>query len=159
MDHLTDMDLIEWAAGRLPDGRRDEVDAHLAACAECRQRGRQFAGTWRALGGWDVGTDGRNLSARVAARARRRNVPLRSGLLRRVAGAAAAIVLAAAMGHLAGQWRLSATAPDSGTSGPVTPDEAAVTATLHLHAFGIGSPAGLSELVLDDPPAPEQEGN
>jgi len=149
MDHVRDIELIELAAGRVPGERREAVEAHLAVCAECKARWEGIAGTWGALGVWDVAPLGIDLAPAVEGAARREaERQTAAGFWRRhapmVARLAAAVVLGAGTGHVAA--RLARPAADQAAE--VAADGEAVARSLRLHALEEAAPAGVADAVL-----------
>jgi anti-sigma factor RsiW len=156
MEHVSDIDLIELIAGRLAPERRDAAEAHLAACAACRERRDAAARTWQVLGEWEVRADGRGLAAAVvaAARAEATLSPWRRQA-RAALRVAAALAIGAGIGH--GAARL---APRGASEGVVAAtDEDAVAQALGVAVLEGGAPAGLAEAVLGVEPPSEQEGS
>jgi len=159
MDHLRDIELIEWAAGWVSVEERAEAEAHLATCLDCQGRLDAVRQTWRTLGQWQLAA-GRDLAAGILEAAGRQTQLLPVPTWRRVASlvlrAAAAIVLAAGIGHAAGRWAW----PRSTGSPPIVAkaDERAASEALSLDVFAQQSVANLAEAVIDlDAPAKEAQ--
>ncbi len=157
MGHLRNLEIIELAGGRL--GAEDLLagEAHLEACAECRSRLEAARRTWQALGEWEV-APGRGLAARVvqAAGCQAQLPPTAAWrrAVRPVLRAAAAILLAAGIGHAAGRWACHS-GPGSAAV-PTGADEQAASEALSLDVLAYQSAAGLAESILDlDAPAEE----
>ena len=157
MEHLRQIDLIELASERLCADRRADAEVHLAACAECRERLDAVRQTWQTLGKWRVAA-GRDLEAEIVrAAGRQAQTPPIPAWRRRaspVIRVAAAILLAAGIGHAAGRWAR----PQSTGSPPVLTeaDERAAAEALSLDILAQQSAAGLAEAVIDLS-APAQE--
>ncbi|MFH1716200.1 MAG: zf-HC2 domain-containing protein, partial [Planctomycetota bacterium] len=109
MKHIDDSELMEYAAGRLPTPRNQDVLDHLAVCPECSERQREAALLWDALGHWTVDTAGHEVAGRITALAqehrntgasRRAVTPTIYALVLRVA---ASIIIAVAIGHRLGR--------------------------------------------------------
>jgi anti-sigma factor RsiW len=157
MSHLNELDLIKLAGGRLGANERLAAETHVGACSECQARLASARQTWRALGVWDV-TAGGDMAARVVEAAGRQAqlppVPAWWRAAQPALRAAAAILLAAGTGHVAGRWaspRLSSS-PAAVTA---TAEEAACEA-MSLDVLAYQSAAGLAEALLDlDAPAEE----
>jgi len=149
MEHIPECDLIELAGGQLDDQRRPAVEEHLLDCADCRGRFRQLRRTWRVLGDWQVSAGGRDLWPAIQAdlaRRPRRALPLWRWLLS-VSAAAVAILLAAAIGHVAARLGPLRRAP--APAAVAKPDERAVARSLALHALADSSPGGIADAVLN----------
>jgi len=154
MEHMPDCDLIELAGGQLDDQRRPAVEEHLLDCAECRERFRQLRRTWLALGDWRVSAAGRDLWPAVEAelvRRRKKAFPLWRWLL----SAAAAILPAAAIGHVVA--RLGPFGRATTPAGITEADERAAARSLALHALADSSPAGIAHAVLNATPDDGEE--
>ena len=159
MEHLKDIELMEWAAGRAPAEERAAAEAHLAACPECQGRLDAARQTWQVLGQWQV-TAGRDLADSVLDAAGRQTqlppVPVWRRVASPVLRAAAAILLAAGIGHAAGRWawpRLAGSPPIVAEA-----DELAAAKALSLDVLAQHSVANLAEAVLDlEAPAKEAQ--
>ncbi|HUW82625.1 MAG TPA: zf-HC2 domain-containing protein [Phycisphaerae bacterium] len=164
MPHVTDSELIKHVAGELPQPQRARVDEHVAACRPCRDRQREISQTWEVLGDWQVEPLATDLADAVQGTASRQhqaatNRPARwqrraSVLLR----AAAAILVAVALGHLAGRW----TAPSPSDTASAGADRLARSTDADVVPLGVlelGSATGWADLILDDAVPSEQEGS
>ncbi len=144
-----DIELIDYLAGRGTEARRCEIEAELARSPQLQRRLDELAKIWDLLGEADVELPRRDLYPHVAAaeQARRAHLPW-------WARAAAAIVLAAVGGHVAGRVHLRIT--------PSEPDPEPVTAStvaddLHLDAFGTTGVYAFAQDLLSG--RDEDEGN
>jgi hypothetical protein len=151
MEHLSDIALIELAAGRADAETQRAAEAHLAACPECAARLAATARTWQVLGEWQV-TAPEWSAERIVAAARR--LPPASPW-RPLLRVAAAIVLAAGIGHAAARWGWPLAAP-SHRSAPDESAREAATMALSLDVLAQQSAGGLAEAVLDLGAAPEE---
>ena len=149
MNHPTELELVEWTAGRLEPERAEAVRAHVADCEACARTASAQRDTWDALGDWTVTPPACDLWPAVEARLEGTSAPARAvgrGWFRTVFRAAAAILLAAAVGHVAGRWVRSRVGEP--------PVEVAFVESLHLEALAGESAVGLSSalqtLVPDD---------
>ncbi|MBM4037181.1 MAG: hypothetical protein FJ290_01590 [Planctomycetes bacterium] len=146
MSHLREAELVELAAGRLEPPARSAAEAHVGGCAECRARLDAAHRAWQALGSWEV-TAGHDLAdAIVEVAGRQAQVPAVPAWRRAIGPvlrAAAAVVLAAGIGHVAGRW-----AVPSRVSLPPVADERAAAEALSLDVLALQSAAGLAETVL-----------
>ena len=151
-DHISDLELLDYLAGRLDPPRKAEVDARLARSDAERQRLDALRRTWRLMGEWKVDASGSDLRARVARRIGRRRRPvllppsINWQAVRRVA---ATWIVAIGLGVLGGRMLLPAEPPSqNGQTQAETEDE--VAQTLYLDAVGSGGSAGVAEALLDD---------
>lgn len=155
MTDFNDMELIEHIAGRGDSDLQRRIDEALAASAELRARYEELAVTWQLLGRADAALPARDLRDDVVALIERRHT--QGDVLGRVGAAgwwraAAAIVLAAGVGHLAGRVSL----PDTST------DLAAVTETdvqqeLEFDAIGAGPMFSFAQDVLIEPDSNQED--
>jgi anti-sigma factor RsiW len=155
MDHVADIVLLEFVAGRLPPPEREAVAAHLRACPACRERAEQTGRLWEALGAWEVPGKGPDLGPRVLDAARRESLaPAPRKHLRAAVGVAASVALAVGLGHLAGRLTWGGEA-DSAGAGPAGSQR--VIGALYLEDFQEGSPGYFAQAVLGfDPQAAEE---
>lgn len=125
MDHLTDSQLAAHVQGNLAPHEAAAMAAHLRDCADCQQRLTGLESVWGHLGTWTPPPPTRDLEARIlAALPARSAVRKGHGWLRSIR-VAAALLLAAGIGHAAGRfaWRPAVDNP---------PDAEAAAAALHL---------------------------
>lgn len=157
MRHLKDIELIELAAGQVTAARRPATEAHLAECPECQGRLAAARGTWQALGRWQV-MAGDDLAANIAeAAARQTQLPPLPAWRRAARPAwrvAAAILLAAGIGHAAGRWAW----PRANDLPPAVAeaDASAAAEALSLDVLALHSVANLAEAVLDPEPLSQE---
>jgi len=163
MPHVRDSELIKYVAGELPQRQRARVDEHVAACTYCRDRQRQISQTWRVLGDWQVEPLESDLADAVSVAVRRE----REAAARQPAGwrrasvllrAAAAILVAVGLGHLAARW----TAPlpsDPVTGGVDRVAQSDEANAIPLGVLELGSATGWAELILNDVEPSDQEGS
>ncbi len=155
MNHLSDIELIELAAGHLAAPQSRECEAHLLACADCRARYEESAGVWDQLGTWELTLPQVDLSERVVRaidESHRLRMPRRLQFPWRAARIAASIAVAMGIGHLAGRmtWDRS---PQPVAR--VADDQAA--AALYLEEIGHVTAADLTDLLLVGPDSTDME--
>jgi hypothetical protein len=125
MDHLTDSQLQAHLQGEPGADEAQALAAHVRDCADCRQRLAALESVWGQLGTWTTPAPAPDLEARILAGLPARTAePKGRGWVRSMR-VAAALVLAAGIGHAAGRlaWRPAA---DN------SPDAEAAAAALHL---------------------------
>jgi len=150
MEHVSDIELIELAAGRLDPERRAADMEHIASCPECQARREAIASTWRALGAWDATEPSHDLSAEVQEAARRETGRVlrlprpRLGYVRRLA---AALLAAAILGYAAGRQ----VRPPVSTPLVTARNDQELSDELHLYVFSHASPTGIPGALLDLP--------
>jgi anti-sigma factor RsiW len=117
VDHVNARQVIRHVAGELTPDERARIDAHAAACADCRARIAQQQALHAALAGWTAEPPSVDLTA---ATLRRLDAGPATPVWRiRLAPAmrvAAAVVVGVGVGYAAGRW---ARAP--GTADRVAP--------------------------------------
>ena len=157
MEHLTDIQMMEFLGGHLPSDQRPRAEEHLATCEVCRSRHEQLTEVWNVLGEWEVSAGEHDLREQVLAAARAGGTLRLASTWRRwtlvTLKAAASVIIAVGIGYAAGRWNRASPLPP-----PPDDLEQRVASSLYLEAFESGTPAGLSELVLAaDQPSLEEE--
>jgi len=144
MNHPRELDLIELAAGHLPEQARRQTEEHLATCETCHRLASEIAAVHCRLGAWAPPAGSRDAWTDIE-QALSTPRPLRSRpIWQRASWAvrvAAALLIGVGMGHIAGRLTLP---PDQ--VGPLADAEAADVAAaeeLSLHVFESTSPSGL----------------
>ncbi len=157
MEHVSDIELIEYVAGRLRASRHEQVREHMTACEECSARWRESVKVWNALGQWDVDTADHDVAERITALAEeaergqkqhRIAHRLRIGFLPVVIRVAASIIIAIGVGHQLGKYSVIGNTPGAAASenGPE-----------YLAALGLEWSSELAWLILEDD-SPDVEG-
>ena len=54
MNHINEIELIEYVSGRLPSSKHKEVQEHMSTCRMCDQKRQEMELTWDTLARWDV---------------------------------------------------------------------------------------------------------
>jgi len=120
MKHVSDIEVIEYVAGRLTASRHQEVREHIADCQECSGRWKETVETWNALGQWNVDTADHDVTTRITTLAekaersqKRREMPrvLRVGFLPAMVRVAASIIIAVGVGHKLGTYSVTGRTP------------------------------------------------
>ena len=120
MKHVSDIEVIEYVAGRLTASRHEEVREHIAVCQECSGRWKETVETWNALGQWDVDTTDHDAATRIIAlaeKAERSQKPhkirrlLRVRFLPAMVRVAASIIIAVGVGHKLGAYSVTGSTP------------------------------------------------
>ncbi len=152
MEHITDIQMTDLLGGHVQPELREEIEQHLAACQACRAQYEQFAEVWGAMGQWEPACPDVDLRQRVLMRARENAgagiFATRPRWVSVVLKAAAVIVIAVGVGHLAGRWGRTAPLPLPTPS--IGELQQRTASSLYLDMFESGTPGGLSELVLAD---------
>lgn len=153
MAHVKDSELIKHVAGELPQPQRARVDEHVASCRHCRDRQRQISRTWRLLDDWRVEPLEAGLADAVSMAARReREAGFRQPTGWRKASlvlrAAAAILVAVGLGHLAARWTTPLpSSPVTGGVDRLAPSDEA--SAIPLGVLELGSATGWADLIVD----------
>ncbi len=145
MAHLTDRELLEMVSGALPESARETAEAHARQCAQCRARLTELGETWELLGKWQLPAHTPDLSGRIVSKATSGAASGRRPQLigRGLAKAAAAVLMAAAVGY--GLGRAFGPDPQAGPSrGPGRTGEDNAVRALDLQVLG-SSPVGLAD--------------
>ncbi len=108
MEHLKDIDIIEFAAGNLSLDDAHKLECHTAVCPQCRDKVVEFQSHWGALGGWAESAIQKDMTADIHSRIGRhyrRPSGVVGILLHRFAFRSAAIILIGALvGFMAGKY-------------------------------------------------------
>ena len=154
MEHISDIDLLEYVGDRLKASKRREVQEHIEHCASCSKRYRQAAQVWDALGQWQVDTSNHSVSDKIKAlvagagsdrRQNRISNFVHQRFLSATIRVAAAIAISAGAGHMLGKYSISENVP-----GAVALNDA----PSYLAALGLEWSSELTWLVLEqDSPA------
>ena len=139
MDHPSDSQLVEHVQSGSATG--SPVDEHLRTCGDCQQRLAAMEALWTQLGHWQVPPAPAGLESRILAALPGPRAAARPQYLFKSLRVAAALLLAAGIGHAAGRmaWRPAVDAPA---------DETAAASALHLDD---GSTAEALLAALDTP--------
>ena len=157
MEHLSEKELIEYAAGRLSESENECVEQHIASCPECSGRSRETANTWNTLGEWKIDTTGHDIAGRVVRAAEKlknqqeqhsHSFILRAGFWPDMVRIAASIVIAAGIGNKLGSYSVSENKPPAAT---------VQNMPHYLSALGLEWSSELAWLIIEDEPPVEQE--
>lgn len=150
MKHVSDIEVIEYVAGRLTASRHDAIREHIAVCQECSGRWKETVETWNALGQWDVDTADHDMAAGITALAEKaeysqkpREIPrtLWVGFLPAMVRVAASIIIAVGVGHKLGTYSVTGSMPRA-TASENRPE--------YLAALSLEWSSELAWLILED---------
>jgi len=125
MEHINDIELLEYISERLSDVKSRQFQGHMAGCAECRKRCQDAVHVWETLGRWHVDSSGHEIADRIEALAAKDKSDPRESHTKRIPfissfkaafRVAAAIIIAVGGGHLLGRYSVSQNTPDSPVS-------------------------------------------
>jgi len=155
---ISDLDLLEYIAGRLDAKRRQEIDTLLRDRARDRERLAALRCTWDVMGQWDVQTGEHDLVPQVMDKiASRQTRMTRLTTRQTIAKIAAMWLIAVGGGFAAGRIALSrrTTVPSPDESAPALVLEQDVAEALHLDV--LGGAVGLAHTMLEDTELPHKE--
>ena len=112
MEHISDIKLLDYVAGKLAGKEIEQVRWHIAECADCASRYQQARLLWHTLGKWQVDPSAHQIAGRVEALAAERQSQHRP--VHKVFAAfriAAAIILAIGGGHLLARFSAPSNEP------------------------------------------------
>jgi anti-sigma factor RsiW len=148
MEHISDIELIEYVAGNLTEHRIAEVREHMAECSQCSQHTQQMEKLSNVLGTWEVETAEHGVADRVIALAKEAEhsqpVAVRDRIVRfmpQVLRVAASIIIAIGLGHKLGECSVEGRTPQTASSSE-RPE--------YLAALGLEWSSGLAWLVLEE---------
>ena len=154
MEHINDIDLLEYISQRLSDVKSRQFQGHMAECAECRQRWQDAVHVWETLGRWHVDSSGHEVADRIEALAAKdisdpqeshmKRIPFISSF-KAALRVAAAIILAVGGGHLLGRYSVSKNTPDP----PVSQE-----GPRYVAALGFEWSSELTWMVLEEEASP-----
>ena len=149
---ISDLELLEYIAGRLSPNRTVRIDSLLAESEPARLRLQRFRRTWEAMGHWDVSADERDVLPAVMQRIESRRgrgvrFVLDWGATARIA---ATWIIAIASGVAAGRAVLSGRTPvpPADEAAPRQVLDADVADSLHLGVLGSGGSTGLAQSIF-----------
>jgi anti-sigma factor RsiW len=156
MDHINDIELTEFIAGRLAASRSEEINEHIAGCPKCSERRQEAAKLWEMLGQWDVDTTGHDIAGRVLASTKNsqpfhgqddQTQIIKGDLWVDVLRIAASVIIAVGVGQKLGKLSTGQTMP------PAAPSQ---TVPRYIAALGLEWSSELTWLIMDEQ-SPEQE--
>lgn len=152
MEHINDIELLEYISGELPEAKAQRLRRHVDECAECRKRYQDADDLWETLGQWDVDSSGHEIADRIETLAEKNKsyqrekhtkiIPFISSL-KTPLRVAAAIIIAVGGGHLLGRYSVSQNTPDSPEERP-----------RYVAALGFEWSSDLTWMVLEEEATP-----
>ncbi|MFC1635646.1 hypothetical protein ACFL5Z_12465 [Planctomycetota bacterium] len=116
MEHINDIELLEYISERLPDIKRQPFQRHVGECAECRKRYQDAVDVWKTLGQWHVDSSSHEIADRIEAlvaknktgqrESSKKTIPFISSF-KAALRVAAAIIISIIGGHLLGRYSVS----------------------------------------------------
>ncbi|UCC23593.1 MAG: hypothetical protein JSW23_05940 [Planctomycetota bacterium] len=151
MEHIKDLELVEYVGGTLASSRRRQLQKHIAVCAGCAERWQEMACTWDALAEWDVDTTAHSVAGRVGTlvardkltkRRFRTDYLPRARLLILAFRVAASIIIGIGFGYILVRWTVPNQPPATAAS---------TDAPKYVDALGFEWSNGFVWSVLDEP--------
>ena len=110
MDHINEIDIIEYAAGNLANERKTSIDRHLGECTVCAKKCAEMSELWDLTGNWPSTIPVGDITQKVLQQVSSGQLPdreskvvkFRKKFLFPIMRAAAMLVIAAGMGHILG---------------------------------------------------------
>ena len=157
MEHINDIELMEFIAGRLTASRSEEIEKHIAACPECSGRRQEAEKLWNTLGKWNVDTENRNIAGRVLASAKnsqpnprqygRQNI-IKDDFWMDALRIAASVIIAVGIGQKLGKL----------STGQKTHTVVSSQAEpKYIAALGLEWSSGLTWLIMDEQPSEQEQ--
>ena len=150
MEHISEIKLLDYVAGKLAGAETEQVRRHIAECSDCASRHQQTRQMWDTLGAWQVDSSAHQIADRIEALAveskpqrrpeRKVSIPFRSSVLAAFR-IAAAIILAIGGGHLLGRFSAASNEPTA----IISPDK-----PQYLAALGFEWSSELTWTVLEE---------
>ena len=113
MEHLSDINLLDYVAGKLAGPESERARRHVAECPDCARRHLEVLETWSTLGKWHVDSAAHQVADRVQVLAVERKPSRRPnwtaiirsrGPVLPALRIAAGVLLAIGGGHLLGRF-------------------------------------------------------
>ncbi|UCC23058.1 MAG: hypothetical protein JSW23_03060 [Planctomycetota bacterium] len=156
MEHIKDIELIEYVGGTLAAGRHRQLQKHITVCEGCAERCQQMLATWDTLDNWDVDTAAHSIAGRIetlaaadklAKRRFRTDYLPRARLLILAFRVAASIIIGIGFGYMLARWIVPQQPPATAAS---------TDAPKYVDALGLEWSNGFVWSVLDEP-QPEKD--
>lgn len=157
MEHINDIELLEYVSGKLTPVRSEQVQKHLAVCKQCFEHQQEIMQLWNILGQWDVNTAGHDISSRVIAEATKSQNTLTPGILAYITGKefrrdilriAALVIIAVGVGN-----RLGAVSTDKKD----TPSLLSEINPKYIESFGLEWSSELTWLMMEDETSTQEQ--
>ena len=107
MEHITEIQLIEYVAGNLGGEAAREVDVHVEQCSKCSKACGEIRQTWEAANLWQVDIDASEGAQEfadkvIALNSKERSLSIRSKIVQVSWRYAASILIAVSLGAMLG---------------------------------------------------------
>jgi len=148
MEHINDIEFMDFIAGRLSTERSKEISRHMADCPECSERFDTSKELWNTLGQWDIKTSEKTSSKTIdfteESRKRSKSTITRRGFWADILRVAALIICAVFIGQKLGRM---STQPK-----PVSQDR-----PFYVAALGLEWSTDFTWLMIDEDLPQEQQ--
>ena len=139
MDHLNDTQILDMLGGYVQADEKESLLAHVAQCSNCQQRLNEQRQIWDDLGALEIDTSGIDLLPKLTSAIHHRNRNIKFPSIQGWTRIAASILLAAAIGHVAGRFSTQKSMEEWGL---------ATAQASFLQVLSPGSSTGWGELEL-----------
>ena len=104
MEHINDIMMIDLLGGHVQADEKESLLAHMAQCSNCQQRLNELRQTWDDLGALEIDTSGIDLLPKLTSAIHHRSRHINFLSIQGLTRIAASILLAVAIGHVAGKF-------------------------------------------------------
>ena len=139
MEHINDTQMLDMLGGHVQADEKESLLAHIAQCSNCQQRLNELRQTWDDLGALEIDTSGIDLLPKLTSAIHHRNRNIKFPSIQGWTRIAASILLAAAIGHVAGRFSTQKSMEEWGL---------ATAQASFLQVLSPGSSTGWGELEL-----------
>ena len=139
MEHISDTQILDMLGGHVQADEKEILLAHMAQCSNCQQRLNELRQTWDDLGALEIDTSGIDLLGNLTSAIHHRSRHINFLSIRGLTRIAASILLAAAIGHVAGKFSTQKSTEEWGL---------ATAQASFLQVLSPGSSTGWGELEL-----------
>ena len=139
MEHINDTQILDMLGGHVQADEKESLLAHMAQCSNCQQRLNELRQTWDDLGALEIDTSGIDLLGNLTSAIHHRSRHINFLSIRGLTRIAASILLAAAIGHVAGKFSTQKSTEEWGL---------ATAQASFLQVLSPGSSTGWGELEL-----------
>jgi hypothetical protein len=146
MEHVNDIKMLDMLGDHIAESDQQQFAGHIDQCDDCRQRWREFSQTWRMLEEFPADISRIDLVDRINSALTSPPESDHLTIVKPLLRIAASVLLAVAVGHLAGKLSVQK-----------SPDywQTSAARALHLEALLPGSSTGWAEPLLEDESPPE----
>ncbi|MFC1783148.1 hypothetical protein ACFL02_06140 [Planctomycetota bacterium] len=141
MEHISDIIMLDMLGGHIAEPQKGRAMGHINSCPECRRRWGEFSQTWQRLDDVPADSSQIDLLDRINSALVKSAEPGRYLFIRPLLRIAASVLLAVAVGHVAGKLSLRKSQDYW---------QNAAARAVHLDTLLPGSATGWAEPILED---------